>query len=53
MDSLALSEFPIVPLYFDEVVRFTQKYIRGLEMNPINLLVLKRVQKGQKKVTSN
>ena len=49
MDSLALSEYPIVPLYYDEVVRFTQKNIKGLEMNPINLLVLKRVQKGQKK----
>ena len=45
MDSLALSEYPIVPLYYDEVVRFTQKNIRGLEMNPVNLLELKRVQK--------
>ena len=48
MDSLALSEYPIIPLYYDEVVRFTQKNIRGLEMNPINILVLKRVQKGKK-----
>lgn len=45
MDSLALANFPIVPLYYDEAIRFTQKNVMGLEMNPINLLVLKNVQK--------
>jgi len=36
---------PIVPLYYDEVVRFTQKNINGLGNNPINLLTLKTVKK--------
>ena len=47
MDSLVLSDFPIVPLYYDEVVRFVQKNIIGMEINPINLLVLKNVKKKE------
>ena len=45
MDSLVLKEAPIVPLYYDEVVRFTQKKVSGIGNNPINLLQLKRVKK--------
>ncbi|MDO9261877.1 MAG: ABC transporter substrate-binding protein, partial [Flavobacteriaceae bacterium] len=45
MDSLVMSSAPIVPLYYDEVLRFTQKNIVGLGINPINLLSLKKVQK--------
>jgi len=45
MDSLAMATFPIVPLYYDEAIRFSQKNVMGLEMNPINLLVLKKVHK--------
>ena len=46
MDSLVMSSAPVVPLFYDEVVRFTRKNIRGLGINPINLLDLKRVQKS-------
>ena len=35
----------IVPLYYDQVFRFTQKDIIGLKNNPMNLLNLKRVKK--------
>ncbi|TNJ43481.1 ABC transporter substrate-binding protein [Tamlana fucoidanivorans] len=45
MDSLAMDKALMVPLYYDEVVRFTQKNVKGLGVNPINLLDLKRVQK--------
>ena len=45
MDSLIIANAPIVPLYYDQVVRFIQKNITGLEVNPINLLQLKRVKK--------
>lgn len=47
MDSLMMSTAPIVPLYYDEVLRFTQKNIVGLGINPINLLNLKNVQKNR------
>jgi len=45
MDSLIIAKAPVVPLYYDQVVRFSQKNISGLGINPINLLNLKRVQK--------
>ncbi len=48
MDSLIMQETPIVPLYYDEVVRFTGKQVSGLGNNPINLLDLKRVKKSMR-----
>jgi ABC-type transport system substrate-binding protein len=47
MDSLVMHEAPIVPLFYDEVIRFTRKNVSGLGINPINLLDLKRVKKIQ------
>ena len=47
MDSLIISEAPIVPLYYDQFARFNQKNVRGLTSNPINLLNLKKVFKVQ------
>ena len=46
MDSLVMSQTPVVPLFYDEVVRFTRKNVSGLGINPINLLDLKRVRKN-------
>jgi len=48
MDSLIMHETPIVPLYYDEVVRFKRKGVINLGNNPINLLDLKRVKKEAK-----
>ncbi len=45
MDSILIEEAPIVPLYYDEVIRFSQKNIAGLGVNPIDLLHLKKVKK--------
>jgi len=45
MDSIIVAHAPIVPLYYDEVVRFTQKNVKGLTNNPQNFLILKRVWK--------
>ncbi|MBQ4821798.1 ABC transporter substrate-binding protein [Aquimarina sp. MMG016] len=49
MDSIIVAHAPIVPLYYDEVVRFTQKNVRGLTNNPQNFLILKRVWKEKVK----
>lgn len=46
MDSLVINQAPIVPLYYDEVLRFYPKNVKGLEGNPMNLLDLKRVSKN-------
>ena len=48
MDSLMITDAPIVPMYYDEVVRFVQKNVTGLGSNPQNNLVLKRVKKQPK-----
>lgn len=45
MDSLIIAQAPVVPLYYDEVVRFTQKNVSGLGINPVNMLDLTRVRK--------
>ena len=47
MDSLVMQVAPIVPLFYDEVVRFTRKNISGLGINPTNLLDLKNVKKNR------
>ncbi|GAA3598449.1 ABC transporter substrate-binding protein [Flavivirga amylovorans] len=46
MDSIAMQNAIMVPLYYDEVVRFTRKNVSGLGINPINLLDLRRVKKN-------
>ena len=46
MDSIIIAHAPIVPLYYDEVVRFTQKNVSGLGINPVNMLDLRRVKKS-------
>ncbi|MBZ9626833.1 ABC transporter substrate-binding protein [Psychroflexus sp. CAK1W] len=45
MDSLLIEEAPVVPLYYDEVVRFRSKAVEGLGINPFNLLDLSGVKK--------
>ncbi len=45
MDSLIMASAPIVPLFYDEVVRFTRKEINSLGINATNLLELKSVKK--------
>ena len=44
MDKILIEEAPIVPLYYDEVLRFTQKNIEGLGINAFNWLYLKKVK---------
>lgn len=46
MDRLLMSSYPIIPLYYDQAIRFTRKNVSGLQMNAINLLNLKHVQKN-------
>lgn len=47
MDSLIMQEAVVIPLYYDEVMRFTQKSIKYLPPSPMNLLNLKMVQKDK------
>lgn len=46
MDALMMEEAPVIPLFYDKASRFTRSNVSGLGINPLNLLVLKRVKKG-------
>ena len=45
MDQLILDEAAIVPLYYDQIVRFVQPNIHHFESNGMNMLNLKNVKK--------
>jgi peptide/nickel transport system substrate-binding protein len=45
MDQIIINDAPVVPLFYDEVVRFIPKNISGIGVNPMNLLVLKYTDK--------
>ena len=44
MDSLMMTEAPVVILFYDEVLRFVNKNVEGLGSNPTNMLDLKKVK---------
>lgn len=44
MDSLMMSESPVVVLFYDEVLRFVNKKVSNFNGNPINLLNLKTLE---------
>ncbi len=41
MDQLMINEAPVIPLYYDVVLRLLQPHVKGLLNNPLNLLDLK------------
>jgi peptide/nickel transport system substrate-binding protein len=45
MDSILIDNAPVVPLYYDRVLRFVNKDVEGLGSNSMNLLTLKKVRK--------
>lgn len=47
MDSLVMAEAPVVPLYYDMVLRFFPKTVHGMQGNAMNLLDLKAVWKEE------
>lgn len=44
MDRIVIEEAPVIPLYYDEVLRFKQKRVKGLKNNAMNLLILKNIE---------
>lgn len=43
MDSVISDESPVIPLFYDEMLHFTQKDISGLRWTPLNIVDFKRV----------
>ena len=47
MDSIIVSDAPVVPLFYDKAIRFVRKEVEGLGINPQNFLFLKTVRKSE------
>ena len=47
LDSLAISQCPVIVLYYDQVLRFVNPRISGFTNNALNLLDLRRVKKSR------
>jgi peptide/nickel transport system substrate-binding protein len=45
MDQMVIDDAPVIPLYYDQVVRLVKPNIDNLTTNPMNLLNLKAVKK--------
>ncbi|MGN6568850.1 MAG: ABC transporter substrate-binding protein [Flavipsychrobacter sp.] len=44
MDSLAISQAPVVPLYYELLLHFTRPNVTGFSANPMNVIELKKVR---------
>lgn len=51
MDQMVIDDAPVIPLYYDQIIRLVSHNITNLSTNPMNLLNLKTVIK--KSATSN
>lgn len=49
MDQMVMDDAPVIPLYYDQVIRLVSHSIKGLTSNPMNLLNLKTVTKEKAK----
>ena len=47
MDSIMMQDAPVVVLFYDEVLRFVNRRVKGLDSNPTNLLDLRYVRISQ------
>lgn len=45
MDQMVIDDAPVIPLYYDQIIRLVSHRIEGLSTNPMNLLNLKTVIK--------
>jgi peptide/nickel transport system substrate-binding protein len=45
LEKIIMDDAPVVVLYYDQVLRFVQNNIEGMDSDPMNLLTLKKVRK--------
>jgi len=43
MDQMVMDAAPVVPIWYDEVIRFVSPHVKGLQPNALNLLELRKV----------
>jgi oligopeptide transport system substrate-binding protein len=44
LENMMLEDAPVIPLFYDQITRFTHKRVKYLPNNAMNLLVLKSVK---------
>jgi len=44
MDSLAIANAPVIPMFYDQILHFTQKRVSGFTSTAMNLIELKQVR---------
>jgi peptide/nickel transport system substrate-binding protein len=44
MDNIIIEEAPFVPLFYDEVMHFTNRRVQNWKCNSLNLIELKEVK---------
>lgn len=44
MEEIIYDEAPVIPLFYDEVIRYVRKHVTGLEVNAMNQLSLKKAK---------
>jgi peptide/nickel transport system substrate-binding protein len=45
LDQMVINDAPVIPLWYDEVIRLVNPRIKGFQPNGLNLLELRRVTK--------
>ncbi|MCE3259816.1 MAG: ABC-type dipeptide transport system, periplasmic component [Bacteroidetes bacterium] len=45
MDQMVIDDAPVIPLFYDQVIRLVHHHVKGMKTNPMNLLNLKTVTK--------
>jgi oligopeptide transport system substrate-binding protein len=45
MDQMIVDDAPVIPMFYDQVIRLVHKNVSGLATNPLNLLDLRKVKK--------
>ncbi|HEY0299390.1 MAG TPA: ABC transporter substrate-binding protein [Arachidicoccus sp.] len=43
LDQMMINDAPVIPIFYDEVIRLVQPVVRGLQTNALNMLELKNV----------
>lgn len=46
MDEMIINDAPVIPLFYDQIIRLVPKTVSGLETDATNLLYLERVKKN-------
>ncbi len=50
LDSIIVANAPVVPLFYDQVVRFIPKHMSNIGVNPMNLLDLRYAEKENRNI---